>query len=146
MKTLKRLGLTLFALTALAVVIKYAQAAPLAVSATAPAYSVPDQDGKTHTLAQDQGKVVLLAFYPADFTGGCTIEAHSLTGAAKDLQAMGVQVYGVSVQDSKSKKGFCTKEGITYTLLADTQKQMSKDYGVLSANGAVASSVTLSSV
>ena len=115
---------------------------PLAVGASAPAFRVPDQKGKTHTLAQDKGKVVLLAFYPADFTGGCTIEAHSLTAANPDLKALGVQVYGVSVQDSKSHQGFCTKEGIPYTLLADTQKQMAKDYGVLSDNGAVAKRVT----
>lgn len=114
----------------------------LSVGANAPAFSVPDQNGKTHTLAQDKGKVVLLAFYPADFTGGCTIEAHSLTAANKDLTALGVKVYGVSVQDSKSHQGFCTKEGITYTLLADTQKQMAKSYGVLSDNGAVAKRVT----
>lgn len=114
----------------------------LAVGASAPAFRVPDQNGKLHTFAQDKGQVVLLAFYPADFTGGCTVEAHSLSAAYKDLTALGVKVYGVSVQDSKSHQSFCTQEGIPYTLLADTQKQMSKDYGVLSDNGAVAKRVT----
>ncbi len=115
----------------------------LTVGTAAPAFTLPDQDGKKHKLSQDKGKVVLLAFYPADFTGGCTMEAHSLTAADKDLQSMGVQVYGVSVQDSKSHKGFCTKEGIPYTLLADTKKSAAKSYGVyLAAMGGIANRVT----
>jgi len=106
-------------------------AAAPTVGAAAPAYSLPDQDGKTHTLAADKGKVVLLAFYPADFTGGCTIEAHSLSAAYPSLKAEGVTVYGVSVQDPKSHKSFCTSEGIPYTLLADTRKTMTAAYGDL---------------
>lgn len=101
------------------------------VGAPAPAYSLSDQNGQTHTLAGDKGHVVLLAFYPADFTGGCTIEAHSLTAAYPSLKAEGVTVYGVSVQDPKSHKSFCSKEGIPYTLLADTQKAMTTAYGDL---------------
>lgn len=101
------------------------------VGAAAPAYSLPDQDGKTHTLAADKGKVVLVAFYPADFTGGCTIEAHSLSAAYPALKAAGVTVYGVSVQDAKSHKSFCTSAGIPYTLLADTQRTMTTAYGDL---------------
>ncbi len=114
----------------------------LKVGVSAPAYSLLDQNGQSHTLAQDRGKVILLAFYPADFTGGCTIEAHSLSAADKDLQSLGVQVYGVSVQDPKSHAAFCTKEGIPYTLLADTQKAASRDYGVLIPAAGVANRVT----
>ncbi len=103
----------------------------LPTGAQAPAYALPDQNGKAHTLADDRGHVVLLAFYPADFTGGCTLEAHSLTAAYPDLKALGVRVYGVSVQDPQSHKAFCAKEGIPYTLLADTQKTAARAYGVL---------------
>ena len=112
-----------------------ALAEPLPVGMKAPAYTLPDQNGKTHMLAKDRGHVVLLAFYPADFTGGCTIEAHSLTAANKDLKALGVDVFGVSVQDPNSHKAFCTKEGIPYTLLADTRKVASQSYGVLLPQG-----------
>jgi peroxiredoxin len=115
----------------------------LTVGTAAPPYSLPDQNGQVHTSASDKGKVVLMAFYPADFTGGCTLEAHSLTTANKDLAAMGVQVYGVSVQDSKSHAAFCTKEGIPYTLLADTEKTMARDYGVLIPTVGVANRVTI---
>ena len=120
---------------------KIEAAAPV-VGASAPAYSLPDQDGVTHTLAGDKGHPILLAFYPADFTGGCTIEAHSLTAAYPALKAEGVTVYGVSVQDPKSHKSFCSKEGIPYTLLADTQKKVAADYGVLIPGVGVANRVT----
>ena len=112
------------------------------VGAAAPAYSLPDQDGKTHTLAADKGKVVLVAFYPADFTGGCTIEAHSLSAAYPALKAEGVTVYGVSVQDAKSHKSFCTSAGIPYTLLADTGKTMTTAYGDLIPGAGFANRVT----
>ncbi len=124
-------------------VVRAAQNAPIpTVGQTAPTYALPDQDGKTHTSAQDRGHVTLLAFYPADFTGGCTREAHALTTAAPALTKMGVTLYGVSVQDSKSHKSFCTKEGITYTLLADTQKVAAKAYGVFLPGAGIASRVT----
>lgn len=118
------------------------EAAAPPVSALAPAYSLPDQNGTVRTSAENKGKVTLLAFYPADFTGGCTLEAHSLTASYKDLKAMGVNVYGVSVQDPKSHQAFCTKEGIPYTLLADTQHKMAADYGVLIPGANVANRVT----
>ena len=116
-------------------------AAPV-VGAVAPAYALPDQNGVQHTSAADKGKVVLLAFYPADFTGGCTIEAHSLSSAYPKLKAEGVTVYGVSVQDSKSHKSFCTSAGIPYTLLADTQKTVTSAYGDLIPGAGIANRVT----
>lgn len=124
-------------------VVRAAENAPIpTVGQIAPTYTLPDQDGKTHTSAQDKGHVTLLAFYPADFTGGCTLEAHGLTKAAADLSKIGVKVYGVSVQDPKSHKSFCTQEGITYTLLADTQKVASKAYGVFLPAANIADRVT----
>lgn len=117
-------------------------ASPLPVGATAPNIALPDQNGKMRKLTADRGRVVLLAFYPADFTTGCTLEAHALTGAYRDLKALGVKVYGVSAQDPKSHAAFCTKEGIPYTLLADTKKVAAKDYGVLNSAHGVANRVT----
>lgn len=119
-----------------------ADSTPLSVGATAPNIVLPDQNGKVHKLAADKGSVVLLAFYPADFTKGCTLEAHSLSSAYSDLKALGVKVYGVSVQDPKSHEAFCTKEGIPYTLLADTKKTAAKEYGVLNEAHGVANRVT----
>jgi peroxiredoxin Q/BCP len=117
------------------------QADPLPVGATAPNYTLPDQNNKPHTLENERGHVVLLAFYPADMTPGCTIEAHELSEAYPQFKALRVRVYGISVQDPKSHKEFCTKDGIPYTLLADTQKTTSRSYGVLMPQG-VANRVT----
>jgi peroxiredoxin Q/BCP len=113
------------------------------VGQKAPAFTLPDQDGKTHTLKSFKGHVLVLAFYPADFTSGCTIEAHTMTAAYKDFQAAGITPIGISVQDVKSHKAFCEKEGIPYTLLADSQKTAAAQYGVLMQNyGGVANRVT----
>lgn len=113
------------------------------VGQKAPGLAIPDQDGKVHHLKEYRGHILLLAFYPADFTGGCTIEAHTMTAAYKDFQAAGITPIGVSVQDVKSHKAFCEKEGIPYTLLADSSKKVAAKYGVLSQNyGGVANRVT----
>lgn len=148
MANIKKIGLVAATAAAVAAAFTFAQAkakmeatAP-AVGTAAPNYFLPDQDGKMHNLASDKGKAVLLAFYPADFTGGCTLEAHSLSSAYKDLKALGVTVYGVSVQDPKSHKSFCSKEGIPYTLLADTEKKMATAYGVLIPGVGIANRVT----
>ena len=148
MKRIKQIALFGLAGTAAVAAVAFGQAkakmdaaAPV-IGALAPAYSLPDQTGATRTSAENKGKVTLLAFYPADFTGGCTLEAHSLSSSYKDLKAMGVQVYGVSVQDPKSHQAFCTKEGIPYTLLADTKHTMSADYGVLIPGANIANRVT----
>ena len=112
------------------------------VGSPAPAYKLPDQNGAVHASAQDKGKLVLLAFYPADFTGGCTLEAHVLSAAYPKLKALGVVVYGVSVQDQKSHQSFCSKEGIPYTLLADTHKTVTAAYGDLIPGVGVANRVS----
>ena len=148
MKRIKQVVLLGLAGTAAVAAVAFAQAkakmdaaAPI-VGALAPAYSLPDQTGIVRTSAENKGKMTLLAFYPADFTGGCTLEAHSLSSSYKDLKALGVNVYGVSVQDPKSHQAFCTKEGIPYTLLADTQHKMAADYGVLIPGANIANRVT----
>ena len=148
MANIKKIGLVAATAGAVVAAFTFAQAkakieaAAPGVGMAAPNYFLPDQDGQMHTLASDKGKTLLLAFYPADFTGGCTLEAHSLSSAYKDLKALGVTVYGVSVQDPKSHKSFCSKEGIPYTLLADTEKKMAAAYGVLIPGVGIANRVT----
>ena len=148
MANIKKIGLVAATAGAVVAAFTFAQAkakieaAAPGVGMAAPNYFLSDQDGQMHTLASDKGKTLLLAFYPADFTGGCTLEAHSLSSAYKDLKALGVTVYGVSVQDPKSHKSFCSKEGIPYTLLADTEKKMAAAYGVLIPGVGIANRVT----
>jgi peroxiredoxin Q/BCP len=127
-------------------ILAYSNAAPLAgkplqPGVAAPLFALPDQDNKIHKLADSKGKIVVLAFYPADMTKGCSLEAHNFTAALDQFKKRGVVLYGISVQDVNSKKQFCETDGITYPLLADVKKAASKDYGVLTAVG-VAKRVT----
>ncbi len=122
-------------------VIAASQTSPLAEGAEAPAFSLPDQDGKVHSLPDYRGRWVVLAFYPVDKTPGCTLENRSLSAVNGQLEQMNAKVFGISVQDSASKAAFCEAEGLTHTLLADTGKDVSRSYGVLGPAG-VSSRVT----
>ncbi len=113
----------------------------LKVGDVAPAFDLKDQNNAAHKLSESKGKFVVLAFYPADMTGGCTIEARKFTESLPAFQKRQTIVYGVSVQDVKSKKEFCDKEGIKYPLLADETKSAARAYGVL-GDGGVANRVT----
>lgn len=108
---------------------------PVPQGRPAPDFTLPDQDGKQHRLSDYRGKTVVLAFYPADMTPGCTLEARSLRDKMNDFQQMGVQVFGISVQDVTSKREFCDKEGLNYPLLADVGGKVAKQYGVLAPAG-----------
>src|SRR6266852_6790607 len=93
---------------------------PPAVGSSAPTFTLPNQEGAQVSLNQFKGKWVVLYFYPKDFTGGCTIEAHNFQRDQAQYVQKGVVVLGVSVDDADSHKKFCTKEGLTFKLLADT--------------------------
>jgi peroxiredoxin Q/BCP len=87
---------------------------------TAPLFTGQDQDGKDFKLADVIGKkIVLLYFYPKDFTGGCTKEACGLRDRMGDLQADNVQVIGVSHDSADSHKKFADEYKLNFTLIAD---------------------------
>lgn len=96
----------------------------------APAFSAKDQNGNTVTLNQFKGKKVVLYFYPKDDTPGCTAEACDFRDNYQALQAQGIEVLGVSVDDEKSHQKFITKHNLPFTLLADTDKHIVEAYGV----------------
>ncbi len=96
----------------------------------APEFSVKDQNGNTVSLSQFKGKKVVLYFYPKDDTPGCTAEACDFRDNYQGLQAKGIEVLGVSVDDEKSHQKFITKHSLPFTLLADTDKQIVEAYGV----------------
>ncbi len=108
---------------------------PVPTGRAAPDFTLPDQDGKQHRLSAYRGNTVVLAFYPADMTPGCTLEARSLRDKMDEFRQMGVQVFGISVQDVKSKREFCDKEGLNFPLLADVGGKVAKQYGVLAPAG-----------
>jgi peroxiredoxin Q/BCP len=98
---------------------------------TAPSFEGQDQDGKTVKLADLAGKkIVLLYFYPKDFTGGCTKEACGFRDRMGDLQKDNVEVIGVSFDSADSHKQFIAKYNLNFTLLADTDGKIADLYGV----------------
>ena len=97
----------------------------------APDFTLPDQDGREvslHSLLKD-GPVVLY-FYPADFTPGCTKEACSIRDMHDEIAAAGMRVVGVSPQDADSHARFRDKHGLPFTLVADPDKVAVKAYDV----------------
>ena len=102
-----------------------------AVGSTAPDFTLNSQDGNPVSLSQFRGKWVVLYFYPRDMTKGCTIEAHNFQRDQPKFQAANAVVLGVSVDDTKSHQEFCTKEGLTFKLLSDTDHKVSDEYGSL---------------
>jgi peroxiredoxin Q/BCP len=106
-----------------------------AVGATAPDFTLNSQEGTAISLAQYRGKWVVLYFYPKDMTTGCTIEAHNFQRDQAKYDAANAVVLGVSVQDVKSHQQFCTKDGLTFKLLADPDHKVTEEYGSLKDYG-----------
>jgi peroxiredoxin Q/BCP len=97
----------------------------------APDFSLNSQDGNQVSLKDFRGKWVVLYFYPKDFTTGCTIEAHNFQRDQAEYAKRNAVILGVSLDSAESHKNFCAKEGLNFKLLADTQHQVSKQYGSL---------------
>lgn len=108
---------------------------PLAKGRSAPNFTLPDQNNKSHRLSAYRGRTVVLAFYPADMTPGCTLEMRSLNAVYPELKQMGVQLFGISVQDVRSKREFCDREGLQFPLLADVGGRVARQYGILAPAG-----------
>jgi peroxiredoxin Q/BCP len=103
----------------------------LADGTLAPEFDLPDQSGKRHTLESllSTGPLILY-FYPADFTPGCTKEACSFRDLHDELRKAKLRVVGVSPQDSDSHRKFAERYGLNFLLLADPDKRTVKAYGV----------------
>ena len=95
----------------------------------APDFSLFDQHGKTHTLAEYAGKWLVLYFYPKDDTPGCTTEACAFRDGREILQNMGAEVVGISKDTVKSHAKFAQKHGLDFTLLADPDHTTIEAYG-----------------
>ena len=97
----------------------------------APEFVLPDHDGRDVELSQllADGPLILY-FYPSDFTPGCTKEACSMRDMFKDLRAVGLQVAGISPQDSASHIRFRKEHRLPFVLLSDEDKVAIKMYDV----------------
>ncbi|HXX32740.1 MAG TPA: thioredoxin-dependent thiol peroxidase [Myxococcaceae bacterium] len=99
------------------------------VGKKAPAFTLPDQDGKPVKLSDFKGKAVVLYFYPKDDTPGCTREACHFRDEHSALKKAGAVVLGVSPDDSKSHARFAGKYKLPFPLLADTDHAVAAAYG-----------------
>jgi thioredoxin-dependent peroxiredoxin len=96
----------------------------------APAFSLKDQQGKTHRLADYAGRPVVLYFYPKDDTPGCTKEACSFRDNLPRFKTSKAAVLGVSILDEASKARFADKYNLNFPLLADEKHEVAEKYGV----------------
>jgi thioredoxin-dependent peroxiredoxin len=107
----------------------------LKVGDKAPEFSLPGTDGKTHKLGDYKGKTVVVAWYPAAFTGGCTAECKQFTESAPAIKAFDVAYFMASVDTPEKNADFAKQEQANFPLLSDPQKTVAQSYGVLSARG-----------
>src|SRR5216684_5953953 len=97
----------------------------------APEFTLPDDTGKDRSLTEllSAGAIVLY-FYPADFTPGCTRQACVLRDLHEEIQRAGLRVVGISPQSPESHAKFRAKYNLPFVLLSDQQKAVTKMYGV----------------
>jgi len=96
----------------------------------APSFSLPDQAGKVHSLADYTGQPVVIYFYPKDDTPGCTKESCAFQDNLPKFKKSKAAVLGMSMLDSKSKAKFAKKFDLTFPLLADEDHAVMEKYGV----------------
>jgi peroxiredoxin Q/BCP len=101
----------------------------LANGSVAPDFELVDQSGRKRSLPDllADGPLILY-FYPADFTPGCTKEACSFRDLHRDILKAGLRIVGVSPQGTDSHRRFAEKHGLEFTLLSDPDKQVTRAY------------------
>ncbi|MDD5832337.1 MAG: thioredoxin-dependent thiol peroxidase [Clostridiales bacterium] len=102
----------------------------LETGTVAPEFTLPDQNGELHSLADYKGKKVILYFYPKDNTPGCTKQACGFAERYPQITEKGAVVLGVSKDSVASHKKFEEKYGLPFTLLSDTELEVIKAYDV----------------
>lgn len=103
--------------------------ANLSAGDKAPDFIGSDQNGNLFKLSDLKGQKVILFFYPKDNTPGCTAEACNLRDNYGLLQSYGFKLVGISADSMKSHQNFITKYDLPFPLIADTEKQILKQYG-----------------
>lgn len=99
--------------------------------ALAPDFAMRDVQGNISRLSDLKGKKdVVVYFYPEDFTPGCTTQAAEFSRDYEKFKEAGIEIVGISPNEEESHEKFRQKMGIPYPLVADTEKDVSKSYGV----------------
>ena len=95
----------------------------------APDFTLPDDAGNQVSLADLRGRKVIVYFYPAAMTPGCTKQACDFTDSLDSLKSAGYEVLGISPDAPAKLAKFREKDGLTITLLSDTDKAVMGSYG-----------------
>lgn len=106
-----------------------AQTPRLAVGDKAPAFSLPDADGNTVQLSDFKGRKVIVYFYPAASTPGCTKQACDFRDSLAELNEAGLDVIGISPDKPEKLAKFRDAEGLTFPLLSDPEKKVLTAWG-----------------
>lgn len=108
----------------------------LAIGARAPEFTLPDADGESVSLKSllKRGALILY-FYPADFTPGCTREACQIRDLQPQIESAGLQVAGISPQSPESHRAFREKYHLPFVLLSDPDRCVVRMYGVVGPFG-----------
>jgi peroxiredoxin Q/BCP len=113
----------------------------VAVGQPAPDFELPGTDSRSYRLSDLRGEWVVLAFYPGDFTPVCTRQFCSYRDGDDHLDELGVEMLGISPQSVESHERFREKHNLTVPLLADEEREVLRDYGVLAPGGVVRRSI-----
>ncbi|XP_062233395.1 peroxiredoxin Q, chloroplastic [Phragmites australis] len=95
-----------------------------------PNFTLNDQNGRAVSLSKFKGKPVVLYFYPADETPGCTKQACAFRDSYEKFKKAGAEVIGISGDDAASHKAFAQKYRLPFTLLSDEGNRIRKEWGV----------------
>lgn len=95
----------------------------------APAFSLPDADGKTVKLSDFKGRKVIVYFYPAASTPGCTKQACTFRDSLAELNGSGIEVVGISPDKPEKLAKFRDAESLTFPLLSDPEKKVLTAWG-----------------
>ncbi|MGU3501051.1 thioredoxin-dependent thiol peroxidase [Mycobacterium sp. C31M] len=119
-----------------------AQTPRLAVGDKAPAFSLPDADGNTVKLSDFKGRKVIVYFYPAASTPGCTKQACDFRDSLAELNDAGLDVIGISPDKPEKLAKFREAEGLTFPLLSDPDKKVLTAYGAFGEKSMYGKTVT----
>jgi peroxiredoxin Q/BCP len=111
------------------------------VGDVAPDFELPGTGSRSYRLSEYRGKVVVVVFYPGDNTPVCTRQLNSYNDELSQFQDVGAQVLAISAQGVESHDQFADRHGFGFPLLADTEKEVARAWGVLGPLGFMRRSV-----
>ena len=109
----------------------------LETGAQAPDFTLPRDGGGQVSLSDYRGQKVVLFFYPKDDTPGCTTQACEFRDNIFAFRRLGAEIVGISLDDVDSHRAFAEKHSLPFTLLADEDGVVAREYGVLKNFGVV---------